>query len=1166
MTLLTQYQKEALKFDKHISLTANAGSGKTTVLSKRFVEILLQENVTLNNIVAITFTEKAASELYSKIANEINNKISNADFNVKSKLENIRRNLVSAKISTIHSFCIDILKDFAPEAGIDASFFPIDARTSDELLEQTIDEIVIKNLKEDKTSIKNLIRIFGNKFQLAQKIKQLFAKRKTTEKLILNYYSNDVNEISLWLKSNFKTKLSDTFFDLIQNLVEEIDQLNLIAENSKSSEISIEVNKLLIELKSKTIFLEKFILLKNIADVLIKTDGKVRQQKYLSAKLYSENELLINTINEKFEEIKKIEIDENYTELNFDLAKFGKSLIEFYNEVSEKYRFKKHQKSFLDFEDLLIKTFYLVQNKDVVNKLSLKYKYVMVDEYQDTNEIQYEIFMPILQYLTVGNLFVVGDDKQSIYMFREAEVKVFDDTKKQIESKVGKDGILQLPHSFRLSPNIALFTNLLFNNLFHAPNRNFNEVEYNELVCAYSKTQKGKVDILLSEKEENTNEAELIAKKILNIVNSSEYDFNDITILCRVRKNFAELEKEFIKYDIPFSIVGGKGFYQQQIILDVYNYLSFLINNKNDLAFLSILRSPYYALSDSEITEISFEKGESYFDKFKNYVYSKNIYNEILKLLNRHSALSSKTELSELIRIINNDTNYWAFLANKHNGKQDIANLEKLIYQAISITEQGFNTLYDFTNYLKDAINNLDDEGHAELNTAENTVKIMTIHQSKGLEFNVVILFKTNQKNFDETLKSKDINIDKDFGILAKLPYRNNYFEDFRQAPIVGLFNYYQNKKSLAELKRLLYVAVTRSEEYLIISMQTQKGKFYKDSFAQQIIDALNIDLNKERKMLAGNLTFMKFEHNNYFTLDEKVETEVQLIRNVDYVKLNKKIISKNNNYKFLLNNIKSNEKNEIISASKISLFLHCPKKYQLTYEFGYGELTRLFRKDNEIEYNDKEDENIPANILGKIVHSILKYEVDEKKLIFEIKKEIEIENELIFLSSESKEKLTDEIFKLINDYYTSKSFWQISKFKTFHNEIEIYKRESDYFLYGIIDKLVVMDEKIIIIDYKTDKISEKNIAVKRETYLNQLKFYSFILASKYPKIKNFELRLIFLRNDDYSTIINLRENEIAEFGNVIYTSVIKIRNKNFNEFTEGCKDMRFYLFDECEK
>ena len=127
MNELTQHQRAALNYKEHISLTANAGSGKTFVLSKRFVEIAINEDVPLRNLVAITFTEKAASELYKKISEEIESGINSTnDLDSRKKLNRLRRQLVSANISTIHSFCIDILKEFPAEAQIDANFTPID--------------------------------------------------------------------------------------------------------------------------------------------------------------------------------------------------------------------------------------------------------------------------------------------------------------------------------------------------------------------------------------------------------------------------------------------------------------------------------------------------------------------------------------------------------------------------------------------------------------------------------------------------------------------------------------------------------------------------------------------------------------------------------------------------------------------------------------------------------------------------------------------------------------------------------------------------------------------------------------------------------------------------------------------------------------------------------
>ena len=409
-------------------------------------------------------------------------------------------------------------------------------------------------------------------------------------------------------------------------------------DSDKLSEKQIETNRLLIELKAKSSLLEKFILLNDIRSVILTKGGTVIKRGYISKEEYENNASIIEEINISFNEFKDIEIDENYKVLNKELAIFGKEIIKFYQEINERYTHKKNQKSFLDFEDLLLLTQKLLSKTDVKELLSEKFKYIMIDEYQDTNETQYNIFMPILKNLSTGNLFVVGDEKQSIYMFREAEVELFNQTKKEIETKESGASILDLPHSFRLAPNIALFTNKLFRNLFAEPNPNFNEVEYNDLVCAYPNEKEGKVEFLISHEDE-ISEAEIIARKIIKLKESCEdYNFGSFSILCTKRKNFAELEKVFSDYKIPFSIVGGKGFFQQQLVLDIYSYLSFLINPKNDLALATILRAPYFGLTDTELAKISLTKGSFLFnklEKFSNHQYNREYSKEAFKIIQK---------------------------------------------------------------------------------------------------------------------------------------------------------------------------------------------------------------------------------------------------------------------------------------------------------------------------------------------------------------------------------------------------------------------------------------------------------------------------------------------------------------------------------------------------
>ena len=214
MPELTPQQKRALDYKSHISLTANAGSGKTFVLSKRFVEIFLNEEIDIQNIVAITFTDKAAGELNKKIAHEIKARLSTAaDEDQKRKLLNLQRQLVFANISTIHSFCINILKEFAPEAGLDVNFNPIDQKTSDELIELSVDETINGLIRDQEYSedLKYLVRSLGSKNALAGQLENAFHKRRTLEQLTEAYSRKNENEIAAGLREIFEKDFGDIF-------------------------------------------------------------------------------------------------------------------------------------------------------------------------------------------------------------------------------------------------------------------------------------------------------------------------------------------------------------------------------------------------------------------------------------------------------------------------------------------------------------------------------------------------------------------------------------------------------------------------------------------------------------------------------------------------------------------------------------------------------------------------------------------------------------------------------------------------------------------------------------------------------------------------------------------------------------------------------------------
>ena len=383
MSTLTPYQLDALNFEKHISLTANAGSGKTFVLARRFLAILMENDITLDNVVAITFTEKAAAELYKKIADELESRIKKSgDDKVIRKLEKIRRQLVSAKISTIHSFCTDLLKEFSPDAGIDANFSPIDNRLSDELISIIIEELIselMKNKGELFDDLKNTIRLFGSRVIVSKHLKSLISRRSIVKKLYTEIYSKGKEEISAYLNETFLEYFHKIFGDEIVTIMEQIKQVNnLVLQTSKNTELALAIKQFL-EIRIEDNTFQKIIKLKQLFEMML-TSGKIRTRGYLNKNQREEYGSIVESIESFAAEFKVFDFDESYKDSEKQLAKIGLSIMNLWSEALHRYEEKKHQLKYLDFEDLLLITQDLLKRKDVIEYLSQRYKYFRRDE------------------------------------------------------------------------------------------------------------------------------------------------------------------------------------------------------------------------------------------------------------------------------------------------------------------------------------------------------------------------------------------------------------------------------------------------------------------------------------------------------------------------------------------------------------------------------------------------------------------------------------------------------------------------------------------------------------------------------------------------------------------------------------------------------------------
>ncbi len=1166
MSELTPFQKSALDYRKHISLTANAGSGKTFVLAKRYVEIAANEDISLNKIVAITFTEKAAGELNKKIAAEIEEQIKKESDEKRLRiLYRIRRQLTSANISTIHSFCINLLREFSPEAGIDANFTPLNQIDADEQLDLVLEDFIRNNLTDSEITetLKNVIRLLGGKNNFENEIRSIVKDRKNIERLREKLYSKSDEEIAQFYNKFIDDSLRYFIEDDLSELFIKIEYLNdLVLDLNPESEFALNAKLLLSEVIKENNPRKVLEILNQLTEQILTKSLSVKKKGYIN-KEYNNHPDLIGFIELKFSDLKSL-LELNYDEKNLlILIDYSKQIFALADKILEEYNKRKRKYGYLDFEDILIETKKLTSNNDFVKQLYDKYDYIMIDEYQDTNEIQYEIFMPILNNLKHGNLFVVGDEKQSIYMFRDAELEVFTRTRNEITT-VNKKGDLLLPHSFRVAPEIAQFVNEVFRNLLTDPNPLYNEVEYDELVCSRPETDKGNVEILLADEE--IEEAEIVADNIIEKINNENAAAGEFAILCRKRNSFYELEKVFNDKGIPYLIAGGKGFFQRQTVYDIYNYLSFLLNPGDDAALVGILRSPFYLLSDEEIFEISLTEGDSYFEKLKSFSDGKGEYSKIIKQLEHHIKLSSSVRISALLKEIFRDTQYWGVIAGKKNFEQEISNLFKLIGVARGFTLQSFKTLYDFKVYLDEAISLFEDEGQAQLSDYSDAVKIMTLHQSKGLEFKRVILYKCNDNNRESSVKAKSLLLDKNLGILTKVPRHNKFFSEYISPAIIEVQNHIQNKKQNAEVKRLLYVGMTRAVDELIISAKAKKNSFTQNSFIDLIAQGLKTDLFKDEIKLDSSLHFMKGPEESFDIYEKELRSQIEVKRNIELTnnfEISKTRIEPLTDFKLM--KIVDHEKNEIVSATKIAIFTQCPTKYYLTYELGYTELlkvTRTFSNIYDFKQNEDEDVNIYADIKGQIIHKIFELEIEQNDL--NNKLDDLIPKFLKGLEEINLEEVKNKIIADLEKYYQSETYNRLKSAQKFYNEYEIYSKEEDYYVYGIIDKLVIEDDQIIIVDYKTDNLSKSTIEEKAKHYEPQLKFYSYSISKKFKSVKNIKVLLVFIQKPDKPVEFNFSAEEIADFGKYIRKSVNTIRKGQFTKNLDHCPKCHFNLFGKC--
>lgn len=893
MTKWTEEQKKAIDTRNcNLLVAAAAGSGKTAVLVERIIRIITDPKnpVDIDKLLVVTFTNAAASEMRERIGNAISERL---DMNPDSKV--LRRQLTllgKSSIMTIHAFCLEVIRRNFYMIELDPDFRIADSTETVLLKQDTILNLFEKKFEEGNDDFLSLVESFGG-----------VKDDRKLQDIVLSLYDFVMSGPfpKKWLK-----KASDAF-NMPQN-----------TENSEDSDFSkkewgkIIIESMRIELQGilsalcvsleeseSTEGLENYAVtfkedIENLKELIESLDGSfddiykkvnsIEFGKLKSAKRGTPKEITdkVKLPRDMFKDkIKKLKEDiffEDPKKASRDMEDMHariSCLCSLVMEFDDMYSSVKRDRGILDFNDLEHMSLDILAVEDekgniTPSKAAEEYKNyyyeVLVDEYQDSNEVQEVIINMVSRRNEKNpNVFMVGDVKQSIYRFRQAEPELFmekyDSYSGEEEAKNRK---ILLYKNFRSRREIIDAVNAVFKSIM---SKNIGEINYDKdealnpgaeyPLCEIEGCKAGgpvEINIIEKSKKETADdeyedinsiqlEARFVGKKIKDLVSKKgetfmvydndkkEYrnvQYKDIVILLRATLNWSSVfMEELTKMDIPVFTDTGGGYFDTLEVETVMSLLQIIDNPMQDIPLLAVLRSPVFGFTSEELIDIrTIDNNVSFYEALKifhdknnsNSSYSdlENKIENFMDSLNKWREKSIHLPVDELIWYLYYDTGYYGYAAAMPGGVQRQANLRILFERAKQYEKTSLKGLFNFINFVdKLRKSSTDMESAKIIGENEDVVRIMSIHKSKGLEFPVVFLSGCGKKfNTQDTKGSilfhKKLGIGPDFVDNEKRIYYPTLIKQAIKSKI--------NLENLSEEMRVLYVAFTRAKEKLIIT------------------------------------------------------------------------------------------------------------------------------------------------------------------------------------------------------------------------------------------------------------------------------------------------------------------------------------------------------------
>jgi ATP-dependent helicase/nuclease subunit A len=823
--------------DTSFCLEAGAGTGKTTILVERVLSIIRTGRAECPAVAAITFTEKAASEMKDRLFARIEELLEKGGLPGEEvlRLEKARDDLERAQISTIHAFAASILREFPLEAGIDPDFQQMDGFDASLFEDECFSEFLGHADRKHEMALRKLMPLGRPAFCIDILRDLTFHHYRNRSHIVLGGIFDETSPSARRADAGGILDPASHREYLVNSATRLMDlsRVSCISHDDAGYE---QINDFFVEVQHLGPLEGQPLAARILAVPPPKAKGN--QNNWNPAEACKEQKSLCKEIEVVHAEYRSAYMDD----LRTTLSGWCDDFVEFAED-------KKRRGGVLDFDDLLIGVRRLLGNSDALESLRRRYRYILVDEFQDTDPLQAEIIMLLAGRPgstgidpEPGRIFVVGDPKQSIYRFRRADVEIYELVKEAI---AGAGSLLNITQNFRSVPGVIDWVNHAFSALIKKPDDGRYMPRY-EPVHAMRDGAGPAVHLLdletqtVKANEFRREEGEAVARFIWELVESGKevldpvtrrsrpVRFGDIALIYRSTTGIDYYEDPLREADIPYLVEGGKLYYTRQEVRDISNAVWVIEDPYDSAALLASLRSPMFGFSDEEI--FLFKRAGGRLDYLEPEIPEGDRFPAFAEAFELFAGLHLERNIEGPVSTLRNllaRTGYLSTSKLRVHGEQRVLNLRKAI-QTARVFEEKLLSFRHYARWMRDQ----DILGAAEgespaIDEGENAVRMITIHKAKGLQFPVVILV-----NLVQALRGSDSFIPGE-GRMPAISLAGLRTSDYPGASLR------EEKMNTAETIRMLYVAATRAGDMLVIprSPEVKRGRpklfsFLADSLA----------------------------------------------------------------------------------------------------------------------------------------------------------------------------------------------------------------------------------------------------------------------------------------------------------------------------------------------